>query len=387
MASIIERDTVPTDEDIFNDLIVEDDLGFECEVCEFSGDKMETLLQHITDTHSSPTPSTLVIASDPDLLKYDENSENTVVKYMCSLCFSPFPSIEAVKEHMMEDHKLKEKLKDTPTPTTPTTPTVDHSEFLNLSLADLKAKLLKQSIYRCAIKGCVYKFETPERRDLHLKCHSSYSNVREFKCCDCGEEQKGWRHCCMHLWKVHHIDVDLLKCPICPFKAKNTIKIFQHLQVHGGNKGYPCISCSKVFPNYCQLRRHSLCHLDVQKQSTVTRWYSQKTCQICFNVFANSKTLTKHMKRHNKIVSYRCNICGKGSTNKATWLIHMRQHTGECNLLFSSHTSSVIYLMDISLSLCRRKAAQVQGVSVQCARPKRHAEAHAAPHDQQAVQV
>lgn len=250
---------------------------------------------------------------------------------MCSLCFSPFISIEAVKLHMIKDHKLKEKPKEAPTPPTPpsTATSPDHSELLNLSLADLKARLTKQSIYRCAIKGCTYKFETPERRDIHLKCHCSYSNVRDFKCCDCGEEQKGWRQCCMHLWKVHHIDVDLLTCPICPFKAKNTVKIFQHLQEHGGNKGFPCMACAKVFPNYCQLRRHSLSHLDGQKQSSVgTRWYSQKTCMICLNVFANSKTLTKHMKRHNKIVSYRCNICGKGSTNKATWLIHMRQHTG-----------------------------------------------------------
>lgn len=234
----------------------------------------------------------------------------------------------------MQDHKLKEKKRESPAPTVPT---VDNADLFNLSLKDLKEKLLKSSIYRCTIKGCMFKFQSPERRDIHLKCHSSYSKVREFKCFECFEKQKGWRHCCMHLWKVHHVDVDLLRCPICPFKAQNTVKIFQHLQIHGGNKGFPCLVCTKVFPNYCQLRRHSLSHLDIQKNS-VTRWYSQKTCQICLNVFANSKTLTKHMKRHNKIVSYRCNICNKGSTNKATWLIHMRQHTGkELNWLARYH--------------------------------------------------
>lgn len=322
---IIEKEFIATDDDLYNDLIEEDDQGFECQTCNFSSDKIEILLRHIEDSH--PVSGSAVVE---DLHQYDEHGENTVVKFMCSLCFLPFATIDDVKKHMIDDHNLKEKPKPapvSPTPTATVTPP-DHSEFLNLSLADLKAKLLKQSIYRCAIKGCMYKFETPERRDIHLKCHSSFSNAREFKCCDCNEEQKGWRQCCMHLWKVHHIDVDLLKCPICPFKAKNTMKIFQHLQVHRGHKGFPCISCTKVFPNYCQLRRHSLSHLDMQKQDTVTRWYSQKTCQICLNVFANSKTLTKHMKRHNKIVSYRCNICGKGSRNKATWLIHMRQHTG-----------------------------------------------------------
>lgn len=322
MTDIIETTTTPSDEDVFNDLIEEDDLGYVCETCDYSCDTEESLLQHITQSHDPPDPST-----NP-LLQYDENSENTIVKYMCSLCFSPFLSLDAVKTHMIQDHNLKEKSRKSPTP--PPGTSTDHSEYLNLSLAELKAKLLKQSMFRCTIKGCMYKFESPERKTIHLKCHSSLTNIREFKCCQCGEEQKGWRSCCIHLWKAHNTDVDLMiKCPICPFKAKNTVKIFQHLQVHGGNKGFPCMSCSKVFPNYGQLRRHSLCHLDVQKQTSVTRWYSQKTCHICLNLFANSKTLTKHMKRHNKILSYRCNICGKGSSNKATWLIHMRQHTGE----------------------------------------------------------
>lgn len=333
MSVIIERTATASEEDCYNDLIEEDNPGFECQKCDFTSDEIDDLLAHLSEAHNNPAPNSTTDEKE-DLSQYDENNEKTVVKYMCGLCFTPFPSVAAVKMHMIQDHNLKEKTKveepqTAPESTaTPPTPPGDYSEFLKLSLVELKAKLTKQSIYRCAIKGCVYKFETPERRDIHLKCHSSYSNVREFKCCDCEEKQKGWRQCCMHLWKVHHIDVDLLKCPVCPFKAKNIVKIFQHLQGHSGSKGYPCLSCSKVFPNYGQLRRHSLSHLDEQKESS-TRWYSQKTCHICLNVFANSKTLTKHMKRHSKIVSYRCNICGKGSTNKTTLLIHMRQHTGE----------------------------------------------------------
>lgn len=254
---------------------------------------------------------------------------------MCSLCYTPFESIELVKDHMIKDHKLKEKQKEPdPAPEAEPAPVVEvdnnlKEEWLKpIPLKELKAKLIRMWTYRCTIKGCLYKFECPERRDIHLKCHSSLENVREFQCCyDCGE-QKSWRHCSFHLWKAHKQDVGMLKCPLCTFKAKNTVTIFQHLQVHRANKGYPCLVCSKVFPQYTQLQKHSLCHLDVQEQTSVTRWYSQKTCQICLNVFANSKTLSKHMKRHNKIMSHRCNICGKGSTNKQAWLIHSRQHTG-----------------------------------------------------------
>lgn len=307
-----------TDEELFQDLIEEESEYF-CEQCDFTSETSEALLTHLTEFHKRPR-----IPNPANNVLYYDESKNTTVMYMCSLCYTPFPSIDEVKMHMMKDHKLKEKKSESPT----LVPDVDKSEVLNLSLKDLKDLLLKSAIYRCTIKGCPYRFENPERRDIHLKCHSSYSKVREFKCFDCGEKQKRWRNCCMHLWKVHHVDVDLLRCPICPFKAQNTVKIFKHLQIHG-NEGFPCLECTKVFPTYRQLRRHSLTHQDIQKNSDTTRWYSQKTCQICLNVFANSKTLTKHMKRHNKIVSYRCNICNKGSTNKATWLIHMRQHTGK----------------------------------------------------------
>lgn len=47
MSNIIEKEATASDEDIYNDLIVEDNLGFECEICEFNSDTMEILLKHL----------------------------------------------------------------------------------------------------------------------------------------------------------------------------------------------------------------------------------------------------------------------------------------------------------------------------------------------------
>lgn len=250
---------------------------------------------------------------------------------MCGLCYeSSYETIEQVKKHMIKVHNMREKKRENTEDLKVRDDEVIEKlkeDFLKpMSLRDLKMKLTGNWI-RCPLKGCIYKFENAEKLNIHLKCHSK-EEVR-FKCSECpGGQFKIWRLCGQHMWKVHKIDVDLLKCILCPYKALTTVKIFKHLQiVHGSRKEFQCMFCPKTFPQYSQLRNHSIVHMEI-KQSPITRWYSQKTCNICFNVFATSKTLSKHMRRHNKIMSYRCNICGKPSASKAIWLIHMRQHTG-----------------------------------------------------------
>lgn len=106
------------------------------------------------------------------------------------------------------------------------------------------------------------------------------------------------------------------------------MKIFHHLQIHGITKGYVCSFCDEKFQQLSQLRSHSIQHKNNSK-TFQSRWYSQKNCEICHHTFANSKTLSKHIKTvHNKIKPFICNICGYKSARKNTWVIHMRQHNG-----------------------------------------------------------
>lgn len=76
--------------------------------------------------------------------------------------------------------------------------------------------------------------------------------------------------------------------------------------------------CSTSFEQFNQLRQHvATAHIDKNGPS---RWYSKKTCDICSNVFATSKTLSKHIKAvHNRIKPFICNVCGYKSARKSTW--------------------------------------------------------------------
>lgn len=68
-----------------------------------------------------------------------------------------------------------------------------------------------------------------------------------------------------------------------------------------------------------------------------TKYYSEKTCEICERKFVNGKTLSKHVKSvHLKIKPFICNVCGFKCSRKSVLEIHVRQHKGEkplaCNI-------------------------------------------------------
>lgn len=113
-------------------------------------------------------------------------------------------------------------------------------------------------------------------------------------------------------------------------------QIHRHLLTHKELKHFQCGYCKKRFSKVEELRVHiDSIHGDGQEQVRWSqRWYSQKTCEICQHNFANSKTLSKHIKQvHNKIKPFICKICGYTAARKSTREIHERNHTGEKPLI------------------------------------------------------
>lgn len=262
------------------------------------------------------------------------------------------------------------------------------NEFLQpMSLQTLKLKLLAGLKLKCPQKGCVYKFETRAKRDVHLKCHnvepvligpggptpSSVAGKEEkkdnFKCYQCGIEFPRWRECSQHLWKQHQVDVNMLKCPVCDVRFEFAVKVFRHLQTHRPVKAFGCSSCSKSFATQSQLSVHESLHKKQQlqrpkqkpvaagdgkegadnkadeddaedededatgrdgKQPEKLPWYAERKCDICGHMFSTSKILSKHIKTvHHKIKPFICSVCGYKSARKVTLTIHMRQHSGQ----------------------------------------------------------
>uniref|UniRef100_A0A8D8HXT4 Zinc finger protein 697 n=1 Tax=Culex pipiens TaxID=7175 RepID=A0A8D8HXT4_CULPI len=149
------------------------------------------------------------------------------------------------------------------------------NEFLQpMTLKALKLKLLAGLKLKCPQKGCVYKFETRAKRDIHLKCHniepgligpggpvpSKDEKKDNFKCYQCGLEFPRWRECSQHLWKQHKVDSNMLKCPVCDVRFEFAVKVYRHLQTHRPVKAYSCPSCGKSFATQSQLSVHEALH-------------------------------------------------------------------------------------------------------------------------------
>ncbi|XP_037820855.1 PR domain zinc finger protein 5 [Lucilia sericata] len=296
---------------------------------------------------------------------------------VCFLCFREYDLEEDLRGHMIEYHKFnlkeepeqkmtKRETKEEPTPEENVEqvekqasevkeeidkPLIDN-EMKPVPFKDFRLILRSEMSLKCnKYSNCIYKFETPEKLKQHMDCHAA--NKSTFQCYICSVGLSNWRRCSAHLWKMHQLDVDLLKCPICGFKSHASALVWRHMRVH--KKWRPRVLRS--------LKAVKQRRLEALKQNEETiepatpkpptprknKYYSEKTCEICERKFVNGKTLSKHIKTvHNKIKPFNCNVCGKKTARKASLIIHMRQHTGEKPLAcksckFSTRDPSVLH--------------------------------------------
>ncbi|XP_055912041.1 zinc finger protein 99 [Eupeodes corollae] len=294
--------------------------AFQCSKCEFIDSKQEIVEKH-QKFHEKPP---------------EECTE--VVIYVCSLCYGQYNSIEDLRGHMIEFHKCKpieketKKSKDQPKNDlktdendTEAVPSVLAKEekvdnplaLLPVPLKDFKLIIRRNLVHKCTLKGCSYKLENEEKLQLHLKCHKE-GTTTEFKCYECSIDVENWRRCSIHLLKAHRISVGLLQCPLCSYSSSTSARVWRHMLTHRNWK-------SKVLKSMKTKKKE-----EKPPPPPRTKYYAEKTCEICNRKFVSSKTLSKHVKSvHNKIKPFICNVCGLKTTRKSVLSIHMRQHTGE----------------------------------------------------------
>lgn len=78
-----------------------------------------------------------------------------------------------------------------------------------------------------------------------------------------------------------------------------------------------------------------------------------KQCNICFKMYADSKSLKKHKEEvHSRLRPFVCNICGHASARKSMLALHQRQHTGQkpyecclCSFRTADHNSLRKHIM------------------------------------------
>lgn len=207
----------------------------------------------------------------------------------------------------------------------------------------------------CSVKKCAAKFSNPASLSYHVTCHADVDGDTpsvSVVCPECKNRFAAWKILRMHLWKMHGIDCDLFRCQAdagaetCQYRTDTLQKLELHQETHSGAKTFGCQSCGKGFKHRSQLRNHELLHQDTEGRRS-SACYANKECHICKRVFANQKSLKKHIEIvHNKRRPYLCNTCGHETSRKAMLDLHLRTHTGEkpyrcdmCNYTASDHNT------------------------------------------------
>ncbi|XP_067008567.2 gastrula zinc finger protein XlCGF26.1 [Anabrus simplex] len=315
---------------------------YKCRVCAFTATQKQDLLEHFRTCHveaktGGSTSSDISELSVREVAGTNDMPVSERLVFLCGQCSQGFASLEDCKEHMMQVHEMvfldiqetemesvqDEENADTAQPG----PSESNRSEVHLSQKELWQAQKTAARFRCAVRGCQYKFSSEKDLDVHKSCHVE-GKLREFICCKCQNPFERWRNCALHLWKVHDIDAGLLTCPVClKYKSATAVGLDNHIRIHGDKRPFSCSDCGKCFKQAAQLRNHRVMHLDA---ADVPRWYTSKQCDICFKSYADSKCLKKHIQAvHSKLRPYVCQVCGHTSARKSMLQMHLRQHTGE----------------------------------------------------------
>ncbi|GFO11274.1 Zinc finger protein 813-like [Plakobranchus ocellatus] len=190
------------------------------------------------------------------------------------------------------------------------------------SCSDLGYKL------SCPMMGCKAKLKTNEGLRIHMDCHNMEDTA--LTCKECHAPHEFWRNLRIHLWKKHQIDCDLFACDKCDYKTDTRHKMSIHMEIHSESKPYTCDVCGKGFRQASQMKNHLVTHVNRDSKDIGQCWFTQKKCDVCDRVFANSKCLKKHKEVvHGNHKPFKCTFCSHTTARKAMMQSHMRTHTGE----------------------------------------------------------
>uniref|UniRef100_A0A1A9X521 C2H2-type domain-containing protein n=1 Tax=Glossina brevipalpis TaxID=37001 RepID=A0A1A9X521_9MUSC len=321
------------------------------EIQEADLEDLDSLIEYCPETNELDESNLISKESSPKIVP-ELLEVKTLVVYVCPLCYRQYELEDDIRGHLLLYHQCEpiatgdvdqnlnpickienEEIvsKQKPEPNDVST-VINDSELRPVPFKDFRLIIRSKMLIECtSSSNCSYRFETTVQLEHHLKCHTPEKD--KFICFMCSMDFNNWRRCSIHLWKSHQLEVDLLKCPICEYKAHNSVLIWRHMRNH--KKWKPRILCSLKAVKERRRRnlRKNLSKAIDEKPNSMAkrnRYYAEKTCEICNRKFVNGKTLSKHIKTvHNKIMPFICNICGKKSARKASLIIHMRQHTGE----------------------------------------------------------
>ncbi|XP_025989393.1 zinc finger protein 2 homolog isoform X2 [Solenopsis invicta] len=164
---------------------------------------------------------------------------------------------------------------------------------------------------------CDKTYEKWSSLDIHEATHRT---DKPYLCDLCGKSFKHSNNLRGH--KRIHLDESVKKrhvCEICGNAFRSRFHLREHMNQHDDNRPYSCEQCGKAFYKRIQLRQHKLSHGS-----------NKHMCSICGTTFNRRGNMNAHMKRHsNDNEGYTCSVCAYKCKSMSELKIHRKKHTEE----------------------------------------------------------
>ncbi|XP_026847802.1 zinc finger protein 91 [Drosophila persimilis] len=178
-------------------------------------------------------------------------------------------------------------------------------------------------VHTCSVDGCGKSFPRIRLLTFHMKkVHNiakSAAPPRDYPCTECEKVFRCPMALKKHMYK--HDGKELpFPCNICGKRFVINSALKDHLMRHAGIKNYVCPYCGVGKTTRQEWNTHILTHTQEKKFK----------CHICEHASHNKQSLANHIKIvHEKIKNYACQYCGKTFGKSHACKIHEMTHTGE----------------------------------------------------------
>lgn len=154
-----------------------------------------------------------------------------------------------------------------------------------------------------------------------------------FDCIYCDRKFLQENHLDLHMEIIH--DHKALHCKVCTLSFPTEEILKAHMQSHSTGEYFQCPECPKTFT----VKRYYLRHIRRH-----TRIPQQHSCDICFKMFSDPRTLQCHKRIHTDNECFTCEFCDKKFTqrsyrNRHVKRVHGAEEKHQCEVCSKTFTS------------------------------------------------
>ncbi|TDG52510.1 hypothetical protein AWZ03_000743 [Drosophila navojoa] len=240
----------------------------------------------------------------------------------CHICNEKFKSTKLYDEHMKHHNDLL------PFQCTVETCKKGFTTSGGLRLHMDHAHSELSEVHACSVEGCGMTFPRPVLLTNHLKkVHKIItSRAKDHPCTVCEKVFRCSTALKKHMYK-HTGEEKPISCNICNKRFHINSELKDHLLRHAGVKNHVCPYCGVGKTTRQEWNKHILTHTKEK----------QFQCDQCDHSSHNKQALANHIKVvHMKIKNYACQYCGKTFGKSYACKVHERIHTREncsqCNI-------------------------------------------------------